>query len=69
MIIGVPQEIKRDEYRVAILPVGVEELTRRGNEVMVQAGEDWDRVSRITNTYAQVPNSSRTLPRSLLGPR
>ena len=26
MIIGVPKEIKRDEYRVAMLPVGVEEL-------------------------------------------
>ena len=30
MLIGVPKEIKRDEYRVAMLPVGVEELTRRG---------------------------------------
>ena len=28
MIIGVPKEIKRDEYRVALLPVGVEELVR-----------------------------------------
>ena len=38
MIVGVPQEIKRDEYRVAVLPVGVEELSRRGNRVLVQAG-------------------------------
>ncbi|MCP4189214.1 MAG: alanine dehydrogenase [Planctomycetaceae bacterium] len=38
MIIGVPQETKRDEYRVAMLPVGVEELTRRGHTVLVQAG-------------------------------
>ena len=30
MIIGVPTEIKRDEYRVGLLPVGVEELTRMG---------------------------------------
>jgi alanine dehydrogenase len=30
MIVGVPKEIKLDEYRVAMLPVGVEELTRRG---------------------------------------
>ena len=29
MIVGVPKEIKRDEYRVAMLPVGVEELTGR----------------------------------------
>ena len=38
MIVGVPQEIKSDEYRVAILPVGVEELTRRGHRVLVQTG-------------------------------
>ncbi len=38
MIIGVPAEIKSDEYRVAMLPVGVEELTARGHQVVVQAG-------------------------------
>ena len=36
MIIGVPKEIKRDEYRVAMLPVGAEELTRAGHQVLVQ---------------------------------
>ena len=38
MIIGVPKEIKSDEYRVAMLPVGVEELTRRGHRVLLEAG-------------------------------
>lgn len=38
MIIGVPAEVKSDEYRVAMLPVGVEELTMRGHTVMIQAG-------------------------------
>ena len=38
MIIGVPREIKRDEYRVALLPVGVEELVRSGHKVLVEAG-------------------------------
>lgn len=38
MIIGVPKEIKDDEYRVAMLPVGVEELVSRGHKVLVQAG-------------------------------
>jgi alanine dehydrogenase len=38
MIIGVPKEVKRDEYRVALLPVGVEELTRAGHKVLVEAG-------------------------------
>lgn len=38
MIIGVPREVKQDEYRVALLPVGTEELTRAGHQVLVQAG-------------------------------
>ncbi len=38
MIIGVPAEVKQDEYRVAMLPVGVEELTSRGHKVIFQAG-------------------------------
>src|SRR5262245_52120726 len=38
MIIGVPKEIKTDEYRVAMIPVGVEELTRAGHRVLIQAG-------------------------------
>ena len=38
MIVGVPKEIKPDEYRVAMLPVGVEELTRAGHKVLVEAG-------------------------------
>jgi alanine dehydrogenase len=37
MIVGVPKEIKTDEYRVALLPVGAEELTRAGHKVLVQA--------------------------------
>ena len=38
MIVGIPKEIKRDEYRVAILPVGVEELARAGHTVLIQRG-------------------------------
>jgi alanine dehydrogenase len=38
VIIGVPAEIKPDEYRVAMLPVGVEELKAAGHTVLVQAG-------------------------------
>lgn len=36
MIIGVPKEVKLDEYRVAMLPVGAEELTRRGHRVLIE---------------------------------
>ncbi len=38
MIIGVPKEVKTDEYRVAMIPVGVEELTRAGHKVLIQSG-------------------------------
>ena len=33
-----PQEIKDDEYRVAITPSGVRELTEHGHEVLIEAG-------------------------------
>jgi alanine dehydrogenase len=38
MIVGVPKEIKTDEYRVAMIPVGVEELTSKGHRVLIQGG-------------------------------
>jgi alanine dehydrogenase len=38
MKIGVPTEIKTDEYRIAITPAGVRELASRGHDVLLQAG-------------------------------
>jgi alanine dehydrogenase len=38
MKIGVPSEVKVQEYRVAMTPAGVRELTDHGHEVVVQAG-------------------------------
>ncbi len=38
MIVGVPREIKQDEYRVALLPVGAEELTNAGHRVLLERG-------------------------------
>jgi alanine dehydrogenase len=38
MRIGVPTEIKNNEYRVGLTPAAVAELTRAGHEVVVQAG-------------------------------
>ena len=37
MRIGVPKEIKNQEYRVGLTPESVEELTRRGHEIWVEA--------------------------------
>jgi alanine dehydrogenase len=51
--VGVPTEIKSDEYRVALTPAGVRELVAHGHGVVVQAGaglgsgiEDEDYVSQ-----------------------
>ncbi|MDE3129761.1 MAG: alanine dehydrogenase, partial [Acidobacteriota bacterium] len=38
MKVGVPAEIKVDEYRVAMTPAGVRELVDAGHEVFVQEG-------------------------------
>jgi len=38
MKVGVPTEVKPDEYRVALTPEGVRELSDAGHEVLVQSG-------------------------------
>jgi alanine dehydrogenase len=38
MIVGVPREIKPDEYRVAITPAGVREMIEHGHLVLIESG-------------------------------
>jgi alanine dehydrogenase len=59
MKVGVPTEIKVDEYRVAITPAGVRELVDAGHEVVIQsdAGEG----SAITNADYEA-QGARILP-------
>ncbi|MEO6810753.1 MAG: alanine dehydrogenase, partial [Isosphaeraceae bacterium] len=38
MIVGTPKEIKPDEYRVGMLPVGAEELSAAGHTVLIEQG-------------------------------
>lgn len=38
MKVGIPSEVKNNEFRVAITPAGVHELVRHGHEVYVQQG-------------------------------
>ena len=38
MIVGVPSEVKPDEYRVGMRPVGAEVMVREGHSVLVQSG-------------------------------
>jgi len=37
MLVGVPKEIKNNEFRVALTPAGAHELVTRGHEVLIQA--------------------------------
>ncbi len=59
MIIGVPTEIKPDEYRVAITPAGVRELVSHGHEVLIQAGAGLG--SAITDAQ-YTDQGARTVP-------
>ncbi|MBG6095818.1 alanine dehydrogenase [Nocardioides luteus] len=38
MRIGIPKEVKNHEYRVAITPLGVNELVSHGHDVVIEAG-------------------------------
>jgi len=38
MIVGVPKEVKAHEYRIAMLPVGAEEMRRAGHQVLIERG-------------------------------
>lgn len=64
MIIGLPREIKKQEYRVALTPAGVDALAQSGNQVWVEQGageesgfsdSDYEKAgARIGNSPAQV---------------
>ena len=64
MIVGVPKEIKSDEYRVAMLPVGAEELSLAGHTVLIEAGAGQG--SGIADAITRPParRSSPRRPRS-----
>lgn len=36
MVIGVPKEIKEEEFRVAIVPSGISELKEDGHHILVE---------------------------------
>jgi alanine dehydrogenase len=59
MKVGVPTEIKADEYRVALTPAGVRELVEHGHEVYMQAGAGIGSTIPDTEYEAQ---GARTLP-------
>lgn len=69
MIIGVPAEIKTAEYRVALTPVGVRELTDRGHSVVVESNAGEGSTIRDDEYRAQGLASSTPLQRCSARPR
>ncbi|HYN90354.1 MAG TPA: alanine dehydrogenase [Thermoleophilaceae bacterium] len=59
MKVGVPTEIKTDEYRVALTPAGVRELVENGHEALIQAGAGVGSTIRDEEYVAQ---GARILP-------
>lgn len=51
MLVGIPAEVKDDEYRVALTPAGAEAFTQAGHSVVVQA--DAGRNSGFTDDFYQ----------------
>ena len=49
MLLGVPKEIKTDEYRVGLIPATVRELAARGHRILVQ---------RDAGTGAGIPDAA-----------
>lgn len=58
MRVGIPTETKNNEFRVAITPAGVAELTRRGHEVLIQAVPERARLSPTRISRRQARNWS-----------
>ena len=50
MLIGVPREIKAQEFRVGMTPAGVREVVSAGNTVLIESGAG-DRINLTDNMY------------------
>lgn len=71
MIVGLPKEIKDNEYRVALPPGGVEALSQSGHQVLVQSGagqgsgfgdEEYQRSgAEVLSTAAEVWNGAQMI--------
>jgi alanine dehydrogenase len=66
MLIGVPKEIKNNEYRVGLTPAGVRELVRHGHQVIIetQAGSA---IGLSDDMYARVGAEVVDLPAEVFG--
>ena len=70
MRVGVPKEIKRNEYRVGLTPSAVREYVHNGHSVLVETkAGDGRRLSRRRLHSAPAPRSRRTPRRCSTAPR
>ena len=67
MRIGVPTEIKNNEFRVAIPPSGVHALPRRGHEVTGGASKSRERVKVVSRGAMTAISRSTEVPADLIG--
>ena len=71
MLVGIPKEIKNNEFRVALTPAGVHELVTRGHGVLIQSSagegsgfrdEDYEKAgATITATAEEVWSKAELL--------
>ncbi len=61
MIVGVPKEIKNNEYRVAMVPAGVRALTEHGHRILI-------RKEPVREPASLTPNMERQAQPSFLQP-
>ena len=69
MKVGVPSEVKVDEYRVALTPAGVRELVDAGHEVCVQSGAGVGSAILTSSTLRRARRSCPTPQRCSPRPR
>jgi NAD/NADP transhydrogenase alpha subunit len=68
MFIGVPKEIKADEYRVGLIPSIICKLVAQGHEVAVELALAKARASVMTSTLPLAPASLQLRMRSSSSP-
>ena len=68
MLVGVPKEIKDNEYRVGLVPSTVRELTDKGHQVLVEAGAGRGPGSPTATINPPAPRSWPTPTPSMAAP-
>jgi alanine dehydrogenase len=64
MIIGIPREIKDKEFRIGIVPAGIQKLVDSGNEVIIESGAGFGSSisnEELTDSGAKIVEDAKTL--------